>query len=78
MNKVHVSKNTSICYWKLAGIYQNTSKIDFKSGERSGIWKLPKRWEVDRARLVAPDHKIIADWETSRLHLYANSPEFSL
>jgi len=75
-NRVHVSKDTSTCYRKLAETYRNTSIIGFKSGERSGTWIAPKAWEVDSARLVGPGDQIIADWETSRLHLYAYSPPF--
>lgn len=75
-NRVHVSADMSACYGELADIYPGTRILGVPSGERSGSWTAPPAWEVESARLVAPDGSVVADWDVQPLSLFTYSPPF--
>ena len=75
-NRVHVSADMSACYGELSDIYSGTRILGVPSGERSGSWTAPPAWEVESARLVAPDGSVVADWHVQPLSLFTYSPPF--
>jgi aminopeptidase-like protein len=75
-NRVHVSADMSACYGELADMYPGTRLLGVASGERSGSWTAPPAWEVDHARLIAPDGSVVVDWHTQPLSLFTYSPPF--
>ncbi len=75
-NRVHVSSDTSAAYRDLASVYDNCEIISFPTGDTQSYWEVPPAWEVERATLTAPDGKVIADWNESKLSVFSCSPPF--
>jgi aminopeptidase-like protein len=75
-NRVHAGSDMSKCYAELAELYPGCRRLGVPSGERSGSWTAPPAWEVESARLVAPDGSVIADWHRQPLSLFTYSPAF--
>lgn len=76
-NRVHAGSDMSACYRELAEIYPNVRLLGVPSGDRSGGgWVAPPVWEVESARLMAPDGAVIADWQQQPLSLFTYSPPF--
>ena len=75
-NRVHAGPEMATAWQKLAQHYP-VQISGYPSGTRSGSWTAPPEWHVRSAQLIAPDGRVVADWATHPLHLYAFSPPFS-
>lgn len=75
-NRVHVGKDMSAAFRDLAAFYPPSEILGVASGERSGSWVAPPAWEVEGARLTAPDGRVICDWHAQPLSLWCYAPPF--
>lgn len=50
---------------------------EYPAGESIWHWRVPRRWQVDQARLTDPSGRTVVDFADSPLHLWAFSPPFS-
>lgn len=75
-NRVHVGADMSAAFRELAAFYPPSEILGVASGERAGSWVAPRAWEVESARLVGPDGRVLCDWQAQPLSLWCYSPPF--
>ncbi|NGZ27887.1 MAG: DUF4910 domain-containing protein [Magnetococcales bacterium] len=76
LNRVHAGSEMAKAYRLLMDFYPSCQIIGYPSGDRCGSWVAPLAWEVNKARLLDPQGKVLCDWHEQKLSVFTYSPPF--